>query len=91
MSRDSSDWESSKGLAKAILHDRGMRRKWMARWLFFTLMWLAFGLWIIDGWLEESALRFAGWWIFCTFLAIILVIFALYDSLSVVREERDKR
>ena len=52
-----SDWESSKGIAKAILHDRGMRRKWLARWLMLTVGWMAVGLWVIDGWLGAEARR----------------------------------
>lgn len=91
VSREPTDWESSKGIAKAMLRDRGTRRKWIARWLFFTLVWMAAGLWLIDGWLEQNVLWFAGWWLFCGFLAIVLVIFALYDWLSVIREEREER
>ena len=91
MSGTPSDWESSKGIAKAILHDRGMRRKWMARWLFVTIAWMATGLWILDGWLGESALRFMIWWGICAALAIVMMVFALYDSVAVFREERNKR
>ena len=91
MSGAPSDWESSKGMAKAILHDKGMRRKWLARWLMLTLSWMAVGLWAIDGWLGESAWRFIIWWGICGVLAIVLMMFALYDSIAVVREERNKR
>lgn len=68
-----------------------MRRKWMARWLFVTVAWLAAGLWIFDGWLEESPLRFIIWWGICGTLAVSLMAFALYDSLAVFREERNRR
>ena len=89
MKRGNSDWENSKGLAKAILHDRPTRRKWMARWLFATLAWMAVGLWVVDSWLAENVARFALWWLFSGFLAVVLMIFALYDSVTVVKEERD--
>lgn len=90
MKRGISDWESSKGIAKAILHDRLTRRRWMARWLMATLAWMSIGLWVIDAWLGESVERFVGWWLFSGFLAIVLMIFALYDSIAIVREEREK-
>ena len=86
-----SDWESSKGIASAILRDRKVRRKYLGRFLMFTLMWMASGLWVIDSWLSDSPLRFVVWWAVCGVLAIVLMIFALYDALAVVREEREKR
>lgn len=86
-----SDWKSSKGIARAILYDRASRRKYLGRFLLVTLMWMAVGLWVIDGWLAESALRFLIWWAICGVLAIVLMIFALYDAAAVVREERERR
>ena len=91
MSRTPSDWESSKGIAKAILRDRKSRRRWMGRWLLFTLVWMATGLWVINGWLGQEVIRFVIWWLFCGFLAVGLMLFAMYDSVSVVREEREKK
>ena len=85
-----SDWESSKGIAKAILHDRGMRRKLLARWLMLTVGWMAVGLWVIEGWLGAEAWRFLAWWGVCGVLTLLLMIFALYDALAVIREERGK-
>lgn len=84
------DWELSKALARAILHDRGQRRKWLGRWLFLTVAWMAVGLWVVDGLLSKNALMFALWWFFCFFLACVLVMFAFYDVLAVMREEREK-
>ena len=91
MSDTPSDWESSKGIAKAILRDRPTRRKWLGRWLLLTVAWLSLGLWIIDSWLAVEVWRFVFWWGACGFLAIILLVFALYDSLAVIREERERR
>ena len=84
------DWELSKALAKAILYDRGQRRKWLGRWLLLTMAWMAAGLWVVDGLLSKNALMFLLWWAFCFFLAFVLVMFALYDGLTVMREERGK-
>jgi len=91
MSETPSDWESSKGIAKAVLHDRPTRRKWLGRLLLLTLAWLSLGLWVIDSWLEAEVWRFVFWWAACGFLAIVLLVSALYDSLAVIREERGKR
>ncbi|QTN33592.1 hypothetical protein HZ994_15170 [Akkermansiaceae bacterium] len=85
-----SDWESSRGIAKAILRDRGMRRRWLGRLLLFTMGWMAVGLWGIASWLGQEAWRFLLWWGGCAVLAMILMLFALYDALAVVREERGK-
>jgi hypothetical protein len=82
------DWELSKTLAKVILHDRSQRRKWLGRWLLVTMAWMAVGLWVIDGLLSKNALMFVLWWAFCFILACVLVMFALYDGLAVMREER---
>ena len=84
------DWELSKALARAILHDRGQRRKWLGRWLLLTVAWMAAGLWVVDGLLSKNAWMFVFWWAFCFFLACVLVIFALYDVLAVMREEGQK-
>jgi hypothetical protein len=70
-----SSWNNSTTLARAILHDRGERRKWMFRMTLLPLGMLAVGLWVLDKWIWESPWR---------------VLFAIYDALAVVREEREK-
>ena len=55
-------WNASTGLARAILHDRGERRKWLV--LF--------------------------WWGGCAVATCVVLLFALYDALAVIREERAK-
>lgn len=82
------DWGRSKQLARAILHNRKERRRWMTRFLAVALAWLAIGLWVIDGWLAENAIRFVIWWLLCGGMALMLMVFALYDSIAVAREER---
>jgi len=89
--KEPSDWESSKGIAKILLLNRVERRKYLGRFLAVTLLWMVLGLCVIDEWLAEDALRFLLWWGACGVLALILVVFALYDALSVIREEREQR
>lgn len=84
-------WTDSKVIARAILHDRAARRKVMARMLMFVLAWMAAGLWLIDGWLAENVWVFLGWWAFCALVTLGLMLFALYDALAVIREERNKQ
>jgi uncharacterized membrane protein YcjF (UPF0283 family) len=90
MSDHPSDWQSSKGLAKGMLHDRTTRRKLMARSLALLLAVFAIGLWGIDKWLAANLWRFVIWWGSCGFLAIFVVVFAVYDVMRVIREERDR-
>ena len=90
-SKTPSDWDSSKGLARAILHDRISRRKFLARFLLLTLGWMAVGLWVLDGWLADSAWRFLVWWAVCGVLALVLILFAAYDALMAIREEKPGR
>lgn len=89
MSRQQTDWDRSKSLAKAILHERGLRRRWLARWLLLTIAWMSSGLWVFDNWLAETPWRFLAWWGICALLACGLMAFALYDAAAVVREERN--
>ena len=86
-----SSWNDSTALAKAVLHDRAERRKWMARMGCLPLGMLALGLWVINGWLEQSAWRFLLWWAGCGVATCVVMIFALYDALAVYREERQRQ
>jgi peptidoglycan biosynthesis protein MviN/MurJ (putative lipid II flippase) len=83
-------WEAQKGIARVILRDRGERRKILFRLLLTALLMLPAGLWLIDGWLEASVWRFAIWWAGCGLLTVVVVLFALYDALAVIGEERAK-
>jgi len=89
--KDPGSWNSSTGLARAILHDRRERRKWMVGMMMVPVVMLAVGLWRINGWLMESPLRFLLWWGGCALATVVVMIFALYDALAVIREEREKR
>lgn len=81
-------WSDSLGLALAILHDRAARRQAMMRFVVLLLAVFAFGLWVVDDWLLASPWRFVLWWGGCGLLAVFVFLFAVYDVLAVVREER---
>jgi hypothetical protein len=83
-------WSDSKGLARAILHDRGERRKWLGRIALVPLAMLGIGVWVLDGWIWASPLRVLLWWGGCALATLVVMLFALYDALAVIREEREK-
>jgi hypothetical protein len=85
-----SSWNNSTTLARAILHDRGERRKWMFRMTLLPLGMLAVGLWVLDKWIWESPWRVLFWWGGCAVATMVVMLFAIYDALAVVREERTK-
>ena len=58
--------------------------------LVFVLVLLALGLWVIDDWLAGSLWWFLLWWSGCALITCVLMLFALYDALASVREEREK-
>ncbi len=88
--QNGADWQDSARIAKMILHDRAMRRKWLAGFLMVPVLMLAAGLWIINGWLAEGVWRFILWWGGCALATCVVLLFALYDALAVIREERDR-
>lgn len=87
---NSGAWKNSTDLARAILHVREERRKWMFRVVMVPLLMVVLGVWIIDGWLAASMTRFLLWWMACAGATLVVMLFALYDALAVVREERAK-
>lgn len=89
--RDPETWSHSTSLARAILHDRAERRKWLGWMVLVPLGMLAVGLWVIDAWIWESPWRVLFWWGGCAVATIAVLLFALYDALAVIREERAKR
>jgi hypothetical protein len=89
MSESHGDWDHSKQLAKAVLHDRGARRKVMSVILAVVLALMIAGLWLVDGWLSRNPWCFVTWWAVCGVLTLVLMLFAVHDALAVVREERD--
>lgn len=83
-------WGDSKGLARAILYDRAERRKWLGWMVMIPLGMLAVGLWVLDKWIWESAWRVLFWWGGCAAMTFFVIVFALYDAMAVIREERQK-
>lgn len=90
MAADKTGWRDCKAIARAILHDRAARRKFIGRMLIAALSMMAAGLWLIDGWLTSNPWLFLMWWAACAGLTCVVMLFALYDALAVIREERGK-
>ena len=78
-------------MARAILHDRAERRKWLGRMTLLPLGMMAAGLWVIDGWIGQSLWLMLFWWGGCALATCVVLLFALYDALAVIREERGKQ
>jgi hypothetical protein len=83
-------WKDSKLIARAILHDRAARRKVIWRLLMLALGQMAAGLWLVDSLLAKNAWVFLLWWGACAAVTCLVLLFALYDALAVLREERDR-
>jgi hypothetical protein len=86
-----SDWKIWKATAAGILAERRLRRRALSGFAVAMLGMFALGLWGIDGWLAASPWRFALYWVFCAGLAVFVMLFALFDALAVIREERERR
>ncbi|MDP3849972.1 MAG: hypothetical protein Q8Q59_05670 [Luteolibacter sp.] len=90
MAAGKTGWNDCKGIARAILRDRAARRKVIDRLLLAALLMMAAGLWAIAGWLAANPWCFLLWWAGCAGLTCMVMLFALYDALAVIREERDR-
>ncbi len=84
------DWQADKAVAKAILMDRGLRRKALAVSLIIAFGFIVLGLWVIDEWLGDAMWRFILWWGVCGLVTIWVLLFALYDALMSIQEEKQK-
>lgn len=91
MAAGKTGWNDCKGIARAILRDRAERRKVIGRMLLAALLVMAAGLWLVDDWLASSAWLFLLWWGACAALTCMVLLFALYDALAVIREERGEK
>ncbi len=90
MSGDQFGWKDSKGIATAILRDRVARRRLIARMLLVPWLMMAAGLGLIDDVLSAHLWWFFIWWAICAMATLLVMMFALYDALAVMREEREK-
>jgi len=79
------------GLAREILRDRAERRRLMSKMLLLALGMMAAGLWLFDHWLAANLWRFFLWWAVCAGITSLTMMFALYDAVAVIREERAAR
>lgn len=77
-------------IARVTLLERARRRKLMSGILIAILVMFSLGTWPLAKWLESSLWLMLFWWGACTALCLFLVMLAVYDALSVVREERGK-
>ena len=80
----------NRAIAAGILKDRTQRRKALGTCAFLLLGMFALGLWGIDGWLERGWVRFAIYWGACGLWCLWVMVFALFDALSVLKEERER-
>ena len=78
------------GLARMILHSRGMRRKVLFRLLIVLLLIVVLGAWPLAGWLAQSVWLFLIWWGVSMVYCLCVILLAIYDMAAVVREEREK-
>jgi polyferredoxin len=84
------DWNDSKKIACGILRDRFARRQWLGAFLIISLGMIAAGVWVLDAWLASGPLVFLLWWGACAFLTLFTLLFAVYDGLAAVKEEKAK-
>lgn len=88
--RENDDWNDSKRIASGILRDRSTRRRWLCAFLLVSLGMIAAGVWVIDVWLASGPMVFLLWWGACALLTIFTLLFAVYDGLAAVKEEKAK-
>ena len=86
--RKNDDWNDSKRIASGILRDRSARRGWLGAFLLASLGMIAAGVWVIDAWLALEPMVFLLWWGACALLTIFTLLFAVYDGLAAVKEEK---
>lgn len=75
--------EDSKQLARAILHDRGARRKLMLQFLMLLVASIAIGTWLIDSLLGKSVWCFALYWGGVLLGVCMLMLLCVYDMFMV--------
>ncbi len=91
MSGNKASWVMvCKGLARMILHSRDLRRKMLLQLVIVLVIISGLGAWPLANWLGDSVWLFLVWWGFCMLYGVMIILLALYDMASVVKEERRK-
>ncbi|MFT7304692.1 MAG: fatty acid desaturase [Akkermansiaceae bacterium] len=88
--KNSGWWQMSLAIAAVTLGDRAKRRKFITGLLFFILGYFALGNWPLNSWLSQGLWRMLIYWGFLGVLCLFLVLFALFDALAAIGEERKK-
>ena len=76
-------------LVKAMEVGRPLARAFAGAEPFSRGKWALYSAATHHDWLKADVWRFIIWWGGCGLLAIFVVLFALYDVMRVIREERD--
>ncbi len=90
MPRNSDWWTLSKAIAMVTLADRTKRRRLMTGLLVFILAYFSLGNWPLDSWLSGGLWRMLIYWGILGLLCLFLILFALFDALAAIGEERRK-
>ena len=81
----------SLAVARSLLQVRDTRRKLILYVIVVILAACFLGYWPLASWLEDSQLRFVGYWGACFFLTIFLMLLALYDFLTILKDYKDEK
>lgn len=88
--KNSGWWQMSLAIAAVTLADRSKRRSFITGLLVFIICYFSLGHWGIDSFLSKSIWRMVIFWGFLGVLCLMMVLFALFDALAVIGEERRK-
>ena len=77
--------------ARALLQVRSVRRKLMLYNVVVVLGLCLIGSWPLSGWLEGSIWRMGVFWGGVMVLTIFMMLLALYDMLSIMKEFKDQK
>ena len=90
MPRNSGLVQMSLAIAAVTLADRRKRRQFISGLLLVIIGVFCLGNWPMKSWVDDSLWRMLFWWGGCAFLCMLLVLFALFDALAVIQEEKRK-
>lgn len=90
MARNSGLVQMSLAIAVVTLSDRKKRRKFITGLLMVIIGVFCLGNWPLKSWIDSSLWLMLLWWGGCAFLCLLLVLFAVFDALAVIQEEKRK-